>query len=153
MASSTLSAFLVGLKTALQARPGLNGVTVALTMPQDLGQGDLMWLVRAPVPGKQEYAAVGRLRRNDSYSIPGTIRAFKAGTGVAATETQFQAAMDRAAAILDELVLQLRDAPPAVGNQTIRAAVTEIEYLPEPQDQGGWTCYCDFTVEYDARVS
>jgi len=155
VASSTASAFIVALRMALQARGGLAGIPVDLVAPADLSLADRVVLVRAKLEGTQEYAAIGHLRRNDGYLIPGLIRAIKQ-TGAAGAQdgdSVFQAAMDRAAALLDEVILQLRDAPPAVGNQTILARVSNVAYLPFPADQGGWAVDCEFEIEYTARVS
>ena len=155
MASSTLSAFLVALRTALAARAGLSGIPVHLVAPADVSVADTVILVRAKAEGDQAYAALGRLRRNDGYVIPGLIRSYKTtGAGGAVdSDSVFQAAMDHAAALLDEVILQLRDAPPAVGNQTILAKVGHIAYLPFPADMGGWATDCEFEIEYTARVS
>lgn len=155
MASSTASAFVVGLRTALQGRAGLSGIPIDLAAPPDLSLVDRVVLVRTKIQGTQEYAALGRLRRNDGYLIPGLIRAIKqtGAAGAQDSDSVFQAAMDRAAQLLDEVVLQLRDAPPAVGNQTLFARVNTVAYLPFPADQGGWAVDCEFEIEYTARVS
>jgi hypothetical protein len=155
VASSTASAFIVGLRTALQARGGLTGIPIDLVAPADLTLADRVVLVRAKIEGTQEYAALGRLRRHDAYLIPGLIRAIKqtGAAGAQDSDSVFQAAMDRAAQLLDEVILQLRDAPPAVGNQTTFARVSAVAYLPFPADAGGWGVDCEYEIDYTARVS
>jgi hypothetical protein len=149
--SSTAAAFVVSLRTKLLARSGLSGVNVYLVAPVDTDQAEFILLLRGRVSGEQDWAALGRLRREDSYSIPCLIRVRKT-IGTADEQTIFQSAMDRAAALLDEVVLQVRDSPPAVGDQTVEARVAEIVYVPlvEPE---AWLVDCEFNVAYRARVS
>jgi hypothetical protein len=149
--SSTAAAFVVSLRTKLQARSALSGVNIYLVAPIDTDQTEFILLLRGRIVGSQDWAALGRLRREDEYSIPGVIRV-RQTIGAADEQTVFQAAMDRAATLLDEVVLQVRDSPPAVGDQTIEAHVAQIVYVPMVEPEA-WLVDCEFNVTYRARVS
>lgn len=149
-ASSTAAAFVAGLKTQLEARPGLSGITVYLVAPADTITTDKIILIAGPVTGEQEYVTAGRARRSDTYTIPGALAAYRTGQN---TETTMQAAWDAAAALLDEIASELRDNAPQVGDQTLEAHLAQIRYTPQPSDRGGWVCVCEFQAEYTARVT
>jgi hypothetical protein len=155
MSSTTAFAFIVTLKAKLEARPGLADVGVHLILPPSLGAGEAVALVRDRILGEQAYAAMGRLRRADVNEVHGLVRAYRTAGAAGASDSDavFLAAGERAAAILDEVILQLRDDPPLVGDQTIAARVSEVQYVPVIPDQGGWVVDCEFTIAYEARVS
>lgn len=152
-ASSTAAAFLVALKTALQARFAahltLSGVRVDLVPTGDLSAIDSVVLIRAPITGGQEFFAMGN-RRSDSYQIPGVLFTYATGPD---TDVAFQTSWDKAALILDELILQLRDTPPLGGDTSMKASVTSIGYEPLVRETGGWVTKCEFTVEYGSIVN
>lgn len=154
MASTTAAAFVVSLRAALVARFAAHGtlsaVRVDLIPSGDTSQIDAVTLLRAPVIGAQEYAAMGN-RRQDAYAVPGRIYTYATG---ADSDAAFQECWDRASAILDEIVLQLRDTAPLAGDSLGKPRVTDIEYeaLAHP-DKGGWVTRCDYTIEYAALVA
>jgi hypothetical protein len=154
-ASSTTAAFLIALKTQLAARylahATLSGITVEYvavpsTNPKD--QLDIVVLVADTIEGQQEYLTFST--RKDSYRIPGAVEALGSGED---TDANFQAAMDRASLILDEVILELRDNRPQVGSTDLRALVTEIGYTPFLVERGDWIVRCEFSIEYEAMVS
>lgn len=150
MSSSTAAAFVADLKTKLEARAGLSGVTVHLVSPSETITRDAIVLVAGPVNSTQEYVTAGRASRDDANTIPGELAGYKAGPN---TATTMQAAWDRAAVLADEIASQLRDDPPQVGVQTLNARVAQIAYTPAPSDSGGWVCVCRFQIEFTARVA
>jgi hypothetical protein len=152
-ASSTAAAFLVALKTALQARFAAHGtlsnVRVDLIPTGDTSAIDVVTLIRSTITGGQEWMTMGN-RRQDSYQIPGVIFTYATGPD---SDVTFQASWDKAALILDELILQLRDTPPLVGDTSQKAMVSTVTYEPLLREQGGWVTKCEFTVEYGTIVS
>lgn len=156
MPSTTTFAFIAALQTKLQARVGLTGVPIYIVAPADTAPTtEQIELVRNRISVHQEYAALGRHRRNDINSIPCYLRTFKPAGAAGAQDSGsvFQAAGERAAALLEEVVQQLVTDAPAVGDQTIIAQVGETSYLPIPADAGGWIVEVDFAIDYTARVS
>lgn len=154
-AASTAPAFLSGLRTKLQARAALSGVTVHVVSPPELGIADAIVLIWARVDGLQEPAALGKLRRRDGYTVPGMIRTYRAAgaAGAQDSDSVWQAAMERGAALLGEVTDQVFKDPPNVGDQTVTAHVEDNGFTPVPGDNGGWFCEWSFSVVYQARVS
>jgi len=154
-ASSTAAAFAVALKTALVTRfngaPWNGTVQVDLVPTADTTTVDRVTLIRAPtgVEGYQQPATMGK-RRVDTYRIQGRINTFANDPD---TDVAFQASWDRAALILDEVVLQLRDNQTLSGDETQHNLVGEIRYMPAPDERGGWHTLCDYTLEYAQIVS
>lgn len=153
MPSTTAAAFLASLKTSLAARFAAHGtlsaVRVDLVLTGDTSIIDAVELLRGAVVGAQEYAAMAN-RRRDSYGIPGRIHTYATGTD---SDVTFQESWDRATAILDEIILQLRDTPPLAGDSLGKPRVTDIEYRALPDADGGWVTRCDYTIEYAALVA
>lgn len=154
-ASSTTAVFLIALKTQLVARfaahATLSGITVEYvvqpsTNPKD--QVDIVVLVADTIEGQQEYLTFGT--RRDSYRIPGAIEALGSGED---TDANFQSAMDRCSLILDEVILELKQNKPQVGDVALTALVTEIGYTPFLVERGDWIVRCEFAIEYEAIVS
>lgn len=148
--SVTAPAFIVALRTQLMARPALAAVKVYLVAPGDTTIADAIVLVRDRIIGGQAWAALGRRRRDDSFRVQSALEAYATGYDTQAT---FQAAIDRAAALLDEVVLELRDNPPQVGDQTRKAIVSEVTFQPLVVESGGWACRCEFVIDVAARVT
>jgi hypothetical protein len=150
MASSTVATFLSTLRTNLAARPGLSGVRVDLVPPKDQSQIEAILLMSGRIAGEQTYEGAAMGRRRDTYRIPAKIDTFASGADI---EAAFQTGMDRAAAILDEVILELRDNKPVVGTAMLQALVTDIGYTALAPDDGGIVARCDFTIEYGAHVA
>jgi len=152
-ASSTAPAFLAAFKAALTTRFAAHGtlsaVRVDLIPTGDTSAIDAVTLVRAPVRTNQSPVTFAK-RRSDAAEIPGSIFTYSTG---ADSDVAWQASWDRAALILDEIILELRDTPPTVGDQAQPCLVTEITYEPQTRDQGGWVTRCDFTIEYGSIVA
>ena len=151
-ASSTAAAFVVALKAALTQRFAAHGtlaaVQVSLKPTADSSQIDEVVLLAGTVTGVQEYAAMGN-QRSDSYEIPGRLNTYATGM----TDAALQESWDKAALILDEVILQLRDTPTLTGNQLSKGRVTDIVYAHLPLDKGGWVTKCDYTIEYGSLVA
>jgi hypothetical protein len=148
MAQSTAPAFLAAFRASLAARPGLANVGVDLVPTGDTSSVERIILVTGRIEGTQEHYAMNV--RQDGYRVPGQIDAFAADPD---SDAAFQTAMTRAAAILDEVILELDDNQPQVGMTTLDGIVAEIYYMPIPATDGGWRCRCDFIVEYTAEVT
>jgi hypothetical protein len=152
-ASSTCAAFVVALKAALVTRfagaPWNGGVRVDLIPTGDTTAIDAVTLVRGPITGGQEYITMGN-RRQDSYEIPGVIFTYSTGPD---SDVAFQTSWDRAALIVDELILQLRDNQTLTGDVSRKGQVTAISYEPLAKEDGGWVTRCEYTVEYGSIVS
>lgn len=154
-ASSTTAAFLVALKGQLVTRfanhATLSAITVQYvavpsTNPKD--QLDIVILVADTIEGQQEHLTFGT--RRDSYRIPGSIEALGSGEDA---DVNFQAAMDRASLILDEVIGEIRTNKPTIGDVDLKALVTEIGYTPFSLERGNWIVRCEFSIEYEALVS
>jgi hypothetical protein len=152
-ASSTPAAFITALKTALAARFAAHGtlsaVRVDIIPTGDTSAIDAVTLLRGPVVGGQEYAAMAN-RRQDAYEIPGVIFTYATGSD---SDAAFQESWDRAALILDELILMLRDNQQLAGDALQKNRVTEVQYEAQVRDQGGWVTRCEYTIEYAALVA
>lgn len=155
--ATTTGAFLAALKTTMAARmagaSGLEQVTVTLAppAPEEQPAGDLLYLVRAAVRTADRVATANMSRRRDEdVIVPGRVQ----GYAVSRTggDDAFQAAFDRAEAILEQLIEQLRDAPPQVGQQTRSAIVRAITWTPIAVDKGGWIVVGDYDLHYTSRV-
>jgi hypothetical protein len=153
-ASSTCAAFVVALKAALVTRfagaPWNGSVRVDLIPTGDTSAIDAVTMIRGQITGGQEPATFGN-RRQDSYEIPGVIFTYDTG---ADSDVAFQGSWDKAALILDEVVLQLRDNKTlADTDETKKGRVTSISYLPQVREQGGRVTRCEYTIEYGGIVS
>jgi len=152
-ASSTAAAFVVALKAALVARFAAHGtlsaVRVDLIPTGDTSQIDAVTLLRGPITGGQEFATFSK-RRSDRYAIPGRIATYATG---ADSDLAFVESWDKAALILDEIILRLRDNQELAGDALEPNRVTEIEYEAMSSEKGGWVTRCDYTIEYGSVVA
>ena len=135
MAQSTAPAFLAAFRASLAARPGLTNVGVDLVPTGDTSSVERIILITGRIEGEQERFAMN-VRRDGSDS-----------------DVAFQTAMNRAAAILDEVILALDDNKPQVGTTTLDGIVADISYMPYVEADGGWRCRCEFIVDYTATVT
>jgi hypothetical protein len=148
MPQTTVPSFLAAFRTSLAARPGLAGVGVDLVPTGDTSSVERIILITSRIEGTQEHYAMNV--RQDGYRVPGQIETFASDSD---TDVAFQTAINRAGAILDELILELDDNRPQVGVTTLDGIVSEIAYMPSVQSDGGWRCRCDFVIEYTAAVT
>jgi hypothetical protein len=149
--------FAAALFEQLQARPGLVGTPVMLTTPPTgIDRLDAVVVIREAFREEMEWAALGRRRQNATGTIPALVRAWRTADAVGSQETMtvYRAAASQAAALLNEVVSQITQDPPGVGDQTIEAHVSDIEWVPViDMDQNGWFMDCLFNIHYTARVS
>ena len=148
MAQTTAPSFLAAFRTQLAARPGLAGVGVDLVPTGVTSTVERIILIANRIEGTQEFLAMDR--RLDGYRIPGQIDAFAADPDA---DVAFQAAMNRAAAILDEIIQELDDNRPQVGITPLDGIISTVAYLPFVEADGGWRCRCEFVVDYTAAVT
>lgn len=149
--------FTAALYEQLRARPGLAGVPVMLVAPMGgLDREDAVVVIRERFTEDMDWAALGRRRQDATISIPGLIRVWRTAdaTGLQESTAVYRAASARAAVLLDEVVSQVTQDPPAVGDQTIEAHISNIAWVPVIDvDQNGWFMDCEFNINYRARVS
>lgn len=130
--TSTVPAVLDALKALLDARAGLDGVTVT-TAPS----GD-------PIPaesiqffgtnGDQAWAAIGNRRRSETYTIRGGIFIQRRGAGQAV----WDAARERAYAILAELEDAIRALPTLGLADRVVVQLARVDLDQGGQDNGRW---------------
>lgn len=130
--TSTVPAVLDALKTLLDARAGLAGVTVT-TAPSG-----------EPVPmesiqffgtnGDQAWAALGNRRRRETYTIRGGIFIIKGGAGA----DVWDAARERAYALLAELEDAIRVSPTLDLADRVIIQLTRADLDQGAQDNGRW---------------
>ncbi len=152
-AASFISALRTSLETRIQADSAFTDVKVVVIGEGDAGLQEMVVLVRpgSSILAINEHAALGAGRRDEQVTIPGRLHVI--GTGNASpSASPFQTAMDRAQALLDHVIDQIRDAPPAVGDQTQRSIVEAVEWTPYTTE-GGWVVTGDFDITFKARVS
>lgn len=160
MGSNAPFAFAAALRPALATRVNADasfpGVSVVIVPEGGAALEEAVILIRPPdgkVTGTQEWAASGRLRRNETFIMPG--RLWVRATGPAdTTSTTFVAAGNRAAALLDHVIQICRDEASTtlnVGDQTIDAHVSSYEYQPV-RIESGWVVYCDFDITVRVRI-
>jgi hypothetical protein len=149
MPQTTAPSFLAAFRANLAARPGLAGVGVDLVPTADTSSIERLILIAIPrIEGSQEQMAMNI--RRDRYRIPGRIDTFAADPD---SDVAFQTALNRAGAILDELILELDDNRPPVGLTSLDGIVDDVAYTPYTEGDGGWRCRCDFVVNYSAAVT
>lgn len=134
--------FAVALKPLLEARAGLNGVTVHITEPEERSHPEII-LIRGRVRQEITWDTFGP-ERTDDGTIPGRVWTWAADAADAA---------DQALQIVSEIAAQVLDAPPQVGERTRgRGNVPTVEWMPVPADNGGWYCDAQFDLTYTAEL-
>jgi hypothetical protein len=151
---SSIPAFLEKFHAQLVARfaaADLGPIVVYLTTAGDESLDDGVLLVRDAILGDQIYRVLGAGgARDEDVVIPGFVQAYAAsGNG---DGSAMQAAFDRAGAIIDEVIAELRDNTPQVGEQTVWARLDAVRWLPAPSDAGGWRVRAEYDLSYSARV-
>lgn len=154
MSAATAAAFVSALHTQMASRlensQELATVKVFLVPPaEEVNLNDSLIIVAGLIQETQEFATQARTR-DDVVLIPGQVQAFAADREPGAA---FQTAMNRAGAIVDELIAEVRDSPPQVGRQTRSAHVSGIGWMPSPFADGGWIVRATFTTTYTSRVT
>jgi hypothetical protein len=152
MAQFPFGDFLDAFKAALDARPGLAGVTVYTYDPSpDVDMAAVIVLGSGQITGNTPWAALGQLRRTDEMTITATVAATRPGAG----ETVAKAARDRAEALAVEVLEELKTLP-AVGDNTLKA--DDIGYVvdqvaAELAGVASRICFLDLTFTISVRVT
>ena len=110
---STAPAFKAALLTALQARSGLSGVTLSYGAPL---QGPREFIALADLSGSQEFAALGALRKDETYVLDVYVSVLREGN-------QQQTCTERCCALAAEIEDELRT------NVTMSGTVRVAELL------------------------
>ena len=134
MAQFPVGDFLDSLKTALTARPGLDGVDIYTADPgPDVNLSSVIVLGSGPITGTTPWAAIGTVgHRDDQPTITATILAVRAGAG----DTVAKTARDRVAALASELIDELKTSP-QVGEQTLAVEGFTYTFDQYATDVGG----------------
>lgn len=159
MASSTVAAVLAALRTALETRVQADadfGAAFPVLLVAEGGTAleEAIVLIRPADPGtalSQKWAHIGGTQRDETFTVPGALWVKAAGKNDGAS-TVFQAAMDRATDLLDHVIHEIRDNPPAVGVQTLDMLVTDTTWRPGRIDQG-WEVTVEFAIKATVRVT
>lgn len=115
--ASSLGVFLVAIRDALVARPGLAGVRI-FTGPvgeKDIGQENIVFAVEE-TPVEQDFPTAGQREAFESYEVEGRIWIVKPGSG----ENVIAAARERALEILGEVQSE------CTGNMTMDSSVRSL---------------------------
>ena len=171
MPNNTSAAFIEALRAKLTivvaAAPSYATVAVVIVPEGTSKLDETISLIRPPrtggianpagsAKGTQDWAAVGKLRRRDEFTIQSAL--WVKATGKAdGISTTFRSAMDRASGLLDLIIQTIRDNAGAggkldVGDQTIQARATNYDYRPARIPEG-WVVICDFDIVVQVRVS
>jgi len=151
----TIPDFLDELADQLEQRPNLAGATPPIKVvtyfpsPKE-DTGDVIILGHT-TNTEMEPAALGNRRYQQPNIVSSEIRVVRPGSG----ERVAMEARDRAALMLTEVHLQLKEDPPNVGDQTISAHIANAEMLQFPSESGAVpvrVCLIAFDINYEARV-
>jgi hypothetical protein len=156
MAGNTAGAFITALRDQLATRVAADAdfadVGVYIVGEGVSALDEAIFLVRPddPIRFTQEHAAFGSGRRNDDFIVPGRLQVKSSGKASESSAT-FAAAMTRAQDLLDHVIEEIRDDPPAVGSQTLRSIVAEGNHTPY-RTEDGWAVVTDFNIDVSVRV-
>lgn len=157
-ASDWITTFRTALQTTVDADATFGtasaAVKVKLVGDGDAGLVEQIILIRPEANGVQvftEHAAMGARRRTEEVTFPGRLHVKSSGLA-SDTSATFEAAMDRAQALLDIIIVQLRDTPPTAGDQAFQPLIETHSFDPLVLDQG-WAVQCDFDITVRIRVS
>jgi hypothetical protein len=157
-AQTTVGSFLAALHTQMHARlaadPAFNKVKVWIAPPpvEEQPDGDMLILVRDKIPVNDKLATASEIRsRDENPRVPSVVQAYS--TTREGGDVAFAQAINRAEAILEQLIAELRDNVPQVGRQTRSGLVSNITWIPIAGDKGGWIVRGEFEISYSARVS
>jgi trehalose-6-phosphatase len=146
MGTWTAPALLDALKARLELRTNIiNWKTQIATAPLgDETKPDAIVFFGAE--GSQEWAALGKLAKDDMFRVEGAIWIVKPGAG----ETVAKAARDQATARLKELEDELR-ADPSVGSVVMRCEVQSHQLEQGTNTSGRW-CQITFFLNVRQRI-
>lgn len=153
------AALIASIHAALVTRVGNDAdyadVKVQLVPSGATGLDEYLVLIRPPdgaISAVQDWAAMGQGRRDEILTIQSQLGVKVDGKSHADSAT-FQAAMDRAAGLLQHVIAELRDNRHDAGtSQTVQARVSSYEHQPRETDSG-WGVVTNFEISADVRVS
>lgn len=139
--TSGMHIWLVAMAAALAARANIVTWDVLVTTGwvSDIDRRDTL-ILGDPIEGEQEWGLLGNLRRDERFTVGGTILVQRAGKG----ESVIQATRERAVNILAELEDELR-VRPTVGATVKVAALTRYSIDQGADSDGRW-CQLEFEV-------
>ncbi|MFP5330927.1 MAG: hypothetical protein ACLGHX_00975 [Acidimicrobiia bacterium] len=157
MSSWTAPEFMDELATAVAARSGITALTPKVRVltywpSADESITDALILYAAEDTAEHTVMNPSTKPQDEEVNVEGEIRVARAGAG----STVAKACRDRAMTILNELDAQLRTAPPAVGQQTLRARLAGRRMDQFPSESGNApvrVCLVNFTISYRARTT
>jgi len=149
--TSSIPAFLDGLKALLDARAGIIGPPLVTVATGDLGTEtprEAIVLYGAPTAEREEVGMRGPagFSYDHNVAVAGAIWIVKPGQG----EVVIKQARDRAFALLAEIDATLA-ADPSVSSTCKFAAVTNDPFEQGANDDGRW-CQINFVITYRARL-
>ncbi len=158
MSVSTLPAFLDALVAALEARPGLAGVTIysGPVAPEDIGEAGIEFAEDVSID--QTRAAMGSTDMDESYSVTGSVLAaapiVPKATKTATINAAAKVARDRAFAILHEITAELATNDDMTDTvRDVAIATLDVHQAMAPEAQQGRACWVEFSLSVVARTS
>lgn len=142
MTTATFPAYIDALTATLAARPGLAGVTVASAPLGDEDDGKKA-IVFVDCTTTADWAALGRQRQDEGYTVKGVVLITKGGAGQAVAKT----ARNEASALLTEIKTALTDNPTQNVAGVLHSRVSAEDWV---QGIGDGTRFC--AVKFDVFV-
>lgn len=138
--------FIDALKTRLEARPGLAGVQIN-SAPMGVNTAAEAITVH-DLEGEQTWAALGRERKRDSFTLNCTTWIHKPG----ADEADAKACRDRAEALLAEVEADLKDFPETVNGSQITALNLANVSLDQGANTDGRWAQVTFSIQVTVLI-
>lgn len=151
---TTPIAFVVALKDQLIDRfaaiSELSEVQVFLMAPgEDRSLTDTVVLIGDIIESTQDYVHPNRSRDED-VSIPGFLVTYSADPD--GDDAAVLAAAERAKAIVEVILDEVKDNAPLTANQARMPIVTDLGWDPYTHPNGGIGCMLKFSIQYTVRV-
>jgi hypothetical protein len=146
--ASSLGVFLVAVRDALSARPGLAGVRI-FTGPvgeKDIGQENIVFAVES-IDVAQDFPTAGQREAFESYPVEGRIWIVKPGSG----ENAIEAARERALEILGEV--QSECSANMTMDGSVRSLLLTSYSLTQLPLDAARDCRVSFTIEVKANFT
>ena len=143
--TSSVHAFKNALVDGLLARPGLAGVQV-VSAPLTSKDAARESIQLGDVDGEQEWSALGKLAREEHYTVDVMVWVLRPGSD----EAVYREVRGRAFALFAEIEAFLR-ADPTVGNVARVSAIRRPE-VTEGANPEGRVCRIDFQVAVEKRL-
>lgn len=146
MATIDFPSFLTNLRTDLEARANLSGVTIR-TVPQNPDENPAEGITFDRVEGGHDWHTMGP-KFMDGFNVRGRIWAIAAETG----NEPGRASRERAALFLQEMTAVFEDETSNVRDVVLSARLDSYEYQPLAMADGSWMAQIDFTVSVVSLV-